>query len=523
MRVPKGGSSCARCSFYRRDGGDHGRCTHQDYQAYYGTDLIPYPADEFCSDWYEIDRARADAADTAANIARTVSHVRMHRAVGSARRRTGRTPRPMYPKAVEVAYGGQLAKLGTAVRDGFKPLLDALPGLLARAHAARGDGAGEGTAAGVFLQRELESVNTWPRDPKERAPVALRSFAGLPVVVENPRGSVRHWVDHDGTAGATTMQWDYGYVHGMPGDDGEDVDVYLGPDESAPNVYAVAQRRKSSGYRVHDEHKVMLGFASRDAAIAAYLAHRDDPRAMGNVVEMDAAEFRRRLQSRGKIPSPFRYDASDADRARDLVDRARAYVERVMSPAYVEALAKKMGVRVSDANLEELRRQTRSALGVAMTTPDRALPALLDHFAKENAALIKSLSRETTDKIEKMIMRAVTSGQRHEQLAADIRARFDVTERHARFIARDQVGKLYGQLARSRHRELGVSRYIQRTVGDGKVRPLHRQYERESLASPFSYDDPPEDGIPGEAYGCRCAGQPVFDEIIHAIRVADGE
>jgi SPP1 gp7 family putative phage head morphogenesis protein len=299
------------------------------------------------------------------------------------------------------------------------------------------------------------------------------------------------------------------------------MDADLGPDESASTVWLVAQRSKGTGYRTHDEHKAMLGFASREDAIAAYLVHRDDPRALGNVVEMTMDEFRRRSTSRAPVPGPFRHDASETDRARDLVDQVRSYMDRQLSPAYLESLAKKMGVRLADVNLEELRRQTRSALGVALQSPDKSLGALLDHFAHENASNIKSLSAEETNTIEKIVMRAISSGTPHQQVAEKIQQRLGITERKARFIARDQLGSLYGQIARSRHRELGVTRYVQRTVGDGKVRPLHRRYQAESLAHPFSYDDPPEDGIPGEAYGCRCAGEPVFDEVIDAINIAD--
>ena len=54
MRVPVGGSSCAKCAFHRADGN---RCDSPDYQKYYGTDQIPLPPDQFCSDWFEAGRA----------------------------------------------------------------------------------------------------------------------------------------------------------------------------------------------------------------------------------------------------------------------------------------------------------------------------------------------------------------------------------------------------------------------------------------------------------------------------------
>lgn len=53
MRVPRGGAHCGNCQFYRRAGGQFGSCSSNDYQAFYGTRLIPCPPTEFCSDWYE--------------------------------------------------------------------------------------------------------------------------------------------------------------------------------------------------------------------------------------------------------------------------------------------------------------------------------------------------------------------------------------------------------------------------------------------------------------------------------------
>lgn len=50
MEVPKGGSSCAKCE-YLKDA-DKRLCGNPHYQAYYGTDKIPLPIDQYCSDWF---------------------------------------------------------------------------------------------------------------------------------------------------------------------------------------------------------------------------------------------------------------------------------------------------------------------------------------------------------------------------------------------------------------------------------------------------------------------------------------
>jgi hypothetical protein len=51
-----------------------------------------------------------------------------------------------------------------------------------------------------------------------------------------------------------------------------------------------------------------------------------------------------------------------------------------------------------------------------------------------------------------------------------------------------------------------TTHYIWRTQGDNKTRPSHAANNGKT----FSWDNPPETGHLGEAYGCRCWAEP-FD------------
>lgn len=132
-----------------------------------------------------------------------------------------------------------------------------------------------------------------------------RSFAGFDVVVESPQGSMRQWRDRaSGQQGETRMLWDYGYLDGHMGVDGDEVDCYLGPDENAGFVYVVHQLAAPE-YTAHDEDKCFLGFASEADARAAYLGHRSDgDRAYGGMTAIPLDRFRAKLARRtgaGKI------------------------------------------------------------------------------------------------------------------------------------------------------------------------------------------------------------------------------
>ncbi|MDQ3170801.1 MAG: hypothetical protein M3Q55_11740, partial [Acidobacteriota bacterium] len=131
-----------------------------------------------------------------------------------------------------------------------------------------------------------------------------RIFAGMRVSVESQRGSYRRWGDpHSAEHGKTLMKFDYGYLRGSLGTDGDHVDVYLGPNELATHVYIVDQACKVRGSRAgdglpwpkFDEQKVMLGFDSMADARAAYLAHYDDPRFLMGIREMPLGEFRAKV------------------------------------------------------------------------------------------------------------------------------------------------------------------------------------------------------------------------------------
>ena len=97
-------------------------------------------------------------------------------------------------------------------------------------------------------------------------------IGGLDISVENPAGSERKGVDPSGKPWSVEMKSHYGYIKGTVGKDKDHIDVFLRPgtetlSDDSP-VFVVDQQSEKGSF---DEHKVMLGFESEDAAKAAYL------------------------------------------------------------------------------------------------------------------------------------------------------------------------------------------------------------------------------------------------------------
>lgn len=136
----------------------------------------------------------------------------------------------------------------------------------------------------------------------------------------------------------------------------------------------------------------------------------------------------------------------------------------------------------------------------------------LETWANQNVDLIKTIPADTLDKMRNIVYDGFTDGKTTARITKDILAAYYIGKRHAEFIARDQTAKLNGQIQRAQQKDAGINQYIWSTVEDERVRQSHRELDGKK----FSWDDAPvnSDGRkchPGEDYGCRCIGRPVFD------------
>lgn len=123
---------------------------------------------------------------------------------------------------------------------------------------------------------------------------------GLPIAIENRAGSVRKGVDKDGKKWRTIFEYPYGYIKNTEGNDGEEIDAYVGPNKKAPHAFVVHQRRLDNGK--HDEDKVMLGFDSKSHAREAYLKHYNKvgPKLLGPISTLTVEELKRKLEEKRK-------------------------------------------------------------------------------------------------------------------------------------------------------------------------------------------------------------------------------
>lgn len=134
------------------------------------------------------------------------------------------------------------------------------------------------------------------------------TFGGYNFTVETPKGVTRSGKDEQGKPWSVTMHDTYGYILGKIGVDGDHIDMFINDaadlDTFDGNVYVVDQVNPETGE--FDEHKVMYGYPSEEAATEAYLAnYSKDWKGLGKVTSVPKSTFDKWLESSDRKTKPF--------------------------------------------------------------------------------------------------------------------------------------------------------------------------------------------------------------------------
>lgn len=112
------------------------------------------------------------------------------------------------------------------------------------------------------------SASIAQRDAGNHQMAHIKLRGGLNVTVQTPMGAMRTGVDGEGNRWEAPAPGDYGHIKGTKGSDGQPLDILVGPDPTAPNVYVINQIDPKTGK--HDEFKPIAGVRSVEEAEDLY-------------------------------------------------------------------------------------------------------------------------------------------------------------------------------------------------------------------------------------------------------------
>lgn len=178
---------------------------------------------------------------------------------------------------------------------------------------------------------------------------------------------------------------------------------------------------------------------------------------------------------------------------------------------------KRLANQTQKLSIAEWKRVVKRTLGIDLMGDyykGAQFGQLTEKWIADNVALIKTIPQETLGKMREAVKSGFASGASNKTIAAQIQETYNLSKTHARFIARDQTAKLNAQITREQQADAGVTEYVWRTTGDGRVRDSHKHLNGKR----FKYADPPvvdpktgRRENPGGDYQCRCVALPVFD------------
>ena len=178
------------------------------------------------------------------------------------------------PKAVDKA-GSQIAnKHDNALVDNQENYVDKDTALQAAIEHLEGDSK-QSDIPNSEQSEDAGLVETLKKalSQKERYPkIGGVEISGIPIALENPEHSTREGVGQDGTPWSITMKDRYGYIEGIEGADGDELDCFLKPGTPPDwegDIYVIEQNNPKTGE--YDENKVMIGYGSPKEAKAAYM------------------------------------------------------------------------------------------------------------------------------------------------------------------------------------------------------------------------------------------------------------
>jgi uncharacterized protein with gpF-like domain len=196
---------------------------------------------------------------------------------------------------------------------------------------------------------------------------------------------------------------------------------------------------------------------------------------------------------------------------------------------------------VFNFNRSQYEKSAQTGLGIEFPVNEDWWQDARNNWQRNNYKATGETFKKYVHEIESLTEQAVTSGWSLSMLEEKIKGLDEKLESRARFIARDQIGSLNGDITQRRMESAGLSMYIWSTSGDERVRGDPSGFSPNAEYSHYDLDNKlcrwddstvySEDGgktwidrpagwcqlHPGKDYNCRCTALAHWNEIVDEV------
>lgn len=223
------------------------------------------------------------------------------------------------------------------------------------------------------------------------------------------------------------------------------------------------------------------------------------------------------------LPIVERYSSFTGDGIADDLNQAMQRVrDRFDSLGFASQIASRMISSVSSKNRERTLQAFKLSAGIDLTTllQTEQLSTFTELQIAKNSELIKSVSGEAINDIQRIIFNSLAEGVRYEEIARQIAGNnkssvFNKMGNRIKTIARTETAKINAQLSEKRYELAGVTKAIWDASADSRTRPCHqaRDGKEFELAKGLYSSCDGKTIKPAEEINCRCVARPILEMV----------
>ena len=200
---------------------------------------------------------------------------------------------------------------------------------------------------------------------------------------------------------------------------------------------------------------------------------------------------------------------------KEVMDNALGKLDEFIKNLKIIDIAKEMIFNLEkrlDANFKANKIQT-----IAPKMTDFRATEFAKNYTENLEFYIKKWQPEEIIKMRETVGQMAIDGKSRLSIQEYIQNQFKVSQRKAKFLARNESSIAVTEYLSAKYQEEGFTEFKWITNLDGRERPLHKELNGKI----FRFDNPPiidertgQRGLPAETYNCRCTFVPILNRKI---------
>jgi len=225
----------------------------------------------------------------------------------------------------------------------------------------------------------------------------------------------------------------------------------------------------------------------------------------------------------GSLPVELRNAISMSSSAfEQVLEKILRKIEKVIPDKLIEKLRMTSFFDKALFKTQKNINETLKSMTVQAQLSDKGRLKIAEEYTNTTQLYIKNFTKKQTVELRKNIEKRVFNGDRYEGIAKEIQKSYGVSQRKAKFLARQETSILMSTFKETRYRESGSDEYRWQCVRNPKdaspdkhVLGNVRYYHGLNDGKIFRWDSPPiinkkgERKNPGMDYECRCVARPL--------------